>query len=503
MPEAPTWQRVSPLSVLFFFGRAIKRLVGNMAQMAGSIGALVVVLRTENVALAVAGVAALLALLAGAAVLRYWCFRFALEDDGLRIRQGVFKKTHLDIQFDRVQGVDVERSVIYRMLGMATVTFDTAGSAGREAQLPAVADAFVTELRGRVERTQGADAAQAAQAPAEPEPLVRLGAADMVRIGVTDPSVLLGLAALPVLYQAYEETLELLLADVFEAASAELVEVGMWFGLLLFLAALLVGFIVLVALMIASAFLRFNDYELLEDGTALRSRAGLLTRREVAMERAKIQQLHLAQGIVMRMLGYARLRMLPATSGAPSGNATPVGAQVLNVPLLHLGLVSGLKRRVFGAEAERLPVHPGEGFARISPLYIRARVLAVGVVPALAGAAGLLPVFGMIALVVLIWPLLVAFLAWRAWRRRGFCYDDDGLASRAGLIGVSVDAFLFRKAQGATLRRSPLQRRHGLATLTVHLASGNVTVPYIDYATACRLRDYLLFKVASSRRPWH
>ena len=115
----------------------------------------------------------------------------------------------------------------------------------------------------------------------------------------------------------------------------------------------------------------------------------------------------------------------------------------------------------------------------------------------------LVPVVGVAGLLALAWPLPVLLAVWQTWRRRGYLADDDGLASRRGLFGYAVDAFLFRKAQGATVSRSPLQRRNGLASLTVHLASGDVTVPYIDFATACRLRDYLLFKVESSRRPWH
>ena len=53
------------------------------------------------------------------------------------------------------------------------------------------------------------------------------------------------------------------------------------------------------------------------------------------------------------------------------------------------------------------------------------------------------------------------------------------------------------------LRRSPLQRRKGLASLDVALASGAITIPFIDFAEACQLRDYILYKVESSDQPWH
>ena len=506
MPEP--WQRTSPLGVLFFFTKAIKRLIGNTLQMVTSAGAVVVFMRSDQMGLAGLVLAAIVGLLVVTAVLRYWFFRFSLDDEGLRIRQGVFRKTHLDIQFDRVQGMDVEQSLVYRLLGLATVTFDTAGSAAREGQIPALSRDFANALRQRIERrpqpTSEPAAGREAGGEEGPALLVKLDAADMVRIGLTDRSVLIGLAIIPAFYQAYDDALEALATRAFAMVSDEFAELGLAAGLLVAAGLGVVGLFVLAAVTVASAFLRFHDFELFQDGSAFRSRAGLLTRKEIVVECAKVQQLRVDQGVVMRLLQRCRLRMLPATSGAASGNSTPVGTQTLHVPLLDLELLGDLHRRVFGDEGTFLQLRPGcDGFTAISPLYIRVRLLAVGVLPATLVAGALVPLVGLGALLALAWPLLVGLVAWQTWRRRGYRYDDDGLVSRSGLIGFSIDAFLFRKVQGATVSRSPLQRRNDLASLTVHLASGHVTVPYIDYATACRLRDYMLFKVESSRLPWH
>ncbi len=39
-------------------------------------------------------------------------------------------------------------------------------------------------------------------------------------------------------------------------------------------------------------------------------------------------------------------------------------------------------------------------------------------------------------------------------------------------------------------------------TLEMQLAGESMEVPYIDQRLACRLRDYILYKVESNRR-WH
>lgn len=99
--------------------------------------------------------------------------------------------------------------------------------------------------------------------------------------------------------------------------------------------------------------------------------------------------------------------------------------------------------------------------------------------------------------------LLAIPVAWQRWRRRGYMYDEDGLSSRRGLLGYEVEACLFRKAQEVTVKQSPLQRRHGLATLSVGTACGPVSIPYIEHGVACGLRDYVLYRAESSRRHWH
>ncbi len=78
-----------------------------------------------------------LALLGGAA-LKYWFFRFQLKEDRVLIRKGVLKRHLLDLPFDRIQGVRVERSLIDRLLRLVSVSLDTAGNAMIACELPSV-----------------------------------------------------------------------------------------------------------------------------------------------------------------------------------------------------------------------------------------------------------------------------------------------------------------------------------------------------------------------------
>jgi putative membrane protein len=473
------------------------------------------------------------------ALLRYWFFRFRLEEDRVLIHQGVLKRTALDLPFDRIQGINVERSLVDRILGLVTIRLDTAGTIVAEGRLPSVSSGMADWLRTRVDGSRresaGEEDSGAAEIPVSDSPtaadvhrqramehgqttardqlLLRLTPADMFRIGLADRTALVFAGALAILAEAAEPVQRLIGGAVASLwnAMASLGIPGQVFA-----AAAVVLAIVVVFLLgaVASAFLRHHDFTLWRRGTAYRTRGGLLTQKEVVVETAKIQQLTLSQNVVMRWFARYRFGALPAGALPMQGADTPSTlevAQNLGIPLTKAPLAEQLHRELFGAEGNGLTLVPSNpGFMRVSPHYVRALMIRITVVPVAAGALAPLLWSGAagawlapLAIWWTGWVVLSGLIALQCWRRRGYLHDEDGLASRRGLIGNRVDAFLFRKVQGVTLRRSPLQRRRGLATVEVHLASGVVTVPYIDHGTACRLRDYILYKVESSRRRWH
>lgn len=408
------WQRTSPLAVLFYFGRGVKAVVGNLATSIGSVVTLVT-LGQESIWYAVLGAVCALALLAAIAFARYWRFRFRLDRLGVRLREGVFKRKELDLQFDRIQGVNVEQSMLYRRLGLATVSFDTAGSAQQEGHLPAVTRQFADALRMRVERRRHPSLDDEDAPPQRPPALLQLGNADVLRVGLTDPTVLIGLAATPALLQLRDDPVWDAAERTADQAAAELAGMAPLVLGALVAGALLAVLAVLLGATLVAAFLRFHDYTLWLEGGAFRSRAGLLTRKEVVMTVGKIQQLRLTQSWALRCFGRYRLRASPATSrvGGHGEGGELTATQTLQVPILSSDTALGLRQRMLPGEGEGLALLPrDERFAPVSRRYIQARVIALGVLPALLGGAAAAPFVGFAAGFGAAWIALVAALAW-------------------------------------------------------------------------------------------
>ena len=87
--------------------------------------------------------------------------------------------------------------------------------------------------------------------------------------------------------------------------------------------------------------------------------------------------------------------------------------------------------------------------------------------------------------------------------RFGWAADSEFGLFRQGFIGQTTTVFPLYKIQRVDLRQTPGQRRLGLCHLTVHLASGTETVPYMDVSAGEQLRDLALYHAETDPRPWY
>lgn len=498
--ETKRWRHTSPLAAIFYLGRIFKGITQNAVQSLAPLAAFLYAAEGSLMTRIVVGISLFLAVTIIASVVRYWFFRFRIGDDRIRIREGVFNKKQLDIKFDRIQAINTEQNFIYRRFGLVNVTFDTAGSAKEEGHLPAVPNELAESLQARIRREAPlrADTAEGADAepPSSRRRLLTLGSSDIVRVGIADNRALVFLLLLGPLSEQIDERIGDVVNDRAEAYFESL-QLGLLGGIALLAAIVFAVVAILVLASIVGAFLRYHRFVLVADEDVLRSTGGLLTRHEHSIRFNKIQSLLVRQDVMRRFMGRFEMRARQASSG--SG-----GRRDFKIPLLAADLVATLKSEVFGDELPDADLDPRSAeFRALHPQYRRSRILLAGVLPALLAAATFAMPLGWFTLLLLLWiPIAVLFVT-VLYRKSGYQVRPDGIVLRRGFFGYRMTAFLHRKVQRISLTQTVAQARRGVATLRFYLASGSVKLPYIDHALATRLRDYVLFRVESSRKAWH
>ncbi len=64
------------------------------------------------------------------AKLSYKNYKYELTEDGFRKELGVLRKKYVTIPYERIQNVDIYRSIIARILGLSDLNIQTAGASG-------------------------------------------------------------------------------------------------------------------------------------------------------------------------------------------------------------------------------------------------------------------------------------------------------------------------------------------------------------------------------------
>ncbi|HEX5726857.1 MAG TPA: PH domain-containing protein [Longimicrobiaceae bacterium] len=431
-------------------------------------------------------VLALLVLAAGsllAAAARYGAFRYRLAGEELVLRTGFVSRQHRVIPLTRVQNVEVRQNLLHRIFGVAELRVETAGGGAEpEASFSVLAEREAQGLRTEVLARRRAATIPAAvpeesEAAAEAPPLVQLSTRDVVLAGATANEVGVIAALAGGAFQFLDDVQLPWLERAFEAVAGgvSVRGAGLALAVLGVLAVVLfVGWIV----SIAGALLRYHGFTLHREGGELRKRYGMLTLHEASVPLRRVQALRVEESLLRRPLGLAALMIETAGGGAWQGEQG--GAEAF-VPLARRAEVGPLVRGIF-ADVDYDAVR----FSPVDPKSLQRAAVRNSVVLLLATSAGwiFLALAGRwpLLLGMLLLPLLAYGLARWEYANRGYALLPGYVVTRSGIMNRVTWIVPDLKLQTLQVRQSPLQRRHGLASLVVDTASGGAQSVVIDLA---------------------
>ena len=497
--DPAAWRRTSPLAVLFFIGKILSTLAKNATQVIAPMAAFLVAFpgsTQTKIAVAASGFALITVT---TSILRYWFFRFRITDDAVLVREGVINKKQLDIKFSRIQGINTEQSFIFRFFDLVTISFDTAGTSGSEGQLPAVKADFSEALKEKIGRAaKDAPETDIAISSGASEPILKLDWRDMIKIGLSDRRAFVLLALIAPFFEQISEEFGQAIANAIEDVAADVAAMGTAIAATLLGTLVLFVVILLVLGSIVAAFLRYHNFRLYLENNRLRSTGGLFTRHEATMETGKVQVARVSQGLVMRWSSRLRIVLKQASS------AKQRISKSFTIPAAPPGFQQGFLADVYAPELGETDLDfDSPSLRRVDVRFLRPLIVYFGILPAIAVSGVMYFVAGLDTPVFLLWLPIWALIQFQVWRRLAYNVTADALVRRSGFLARKLDVFLLRKVQRVTIAQSPYQRRKGLASIRFYLASGSIRVPYIKASDAEAIRDYVLYKVESSRKSWH
>jgi putative membrane protein len=451
--------------------------------------------------------AVVLCILVAVSIWRYLTYVYRIEDDSVMIRSGLLERTLRQIPFSRIHNVAVHQTLLHRLFGVAEVRLESAGGHKPEAEMRVLRldDAEALEALVRRSSTRASAGAatpgdvDAAAAPAASAvPLLAMPRGDVLRLGlISNRGMLVFGAALVAVSQLHPQLppdmarrwggeMNRTLAHL-DPAALGLVFVAFAIGFLL----LLRGLSVLLAL------LQYSGFRLEQQGRRLTVERGLLTRLRTSVARRRIQAYRLEETVLHRLFARRSLKVDTAVAGHHHDDRSfhelaPVAtAAACDTLLRHL-----LPDNAWPPAAWR-PLHARAWWRIALP-----RLLLIGAI-----ACALCWRYGHWGAIVLAAAPVAAAVAWRQARSAGYAVNDRLVAMREGWWSRQWRFAEIDKLQTLQLRRSPLDRALGMATLSLDTAGADprtaaLHLRFLTVAEAREILERLRHAVAIRRLRW-
>lgn len=398
----------------------------------------------------VAGLVVLAVLLALIAVFyTSWRFHtFRITDDDVEVRSGILFRTQRRAPLDRVQGVNLIRPMIARLLGMAKLEVVGAGT-DANVKLEYLSTANAEAVRADILRLASGRRLADARAAA-PGARTRMGAlSDTVSRGITglidgdeapvaapESVVSIPVVRLIVSHVVSPSTVGLLFAIAAIVTGSITATPWLLFGMV----PAVIGF---VAYWIRSI-LRSLRYSIAPTPDGVRITFGLLTTITEIVPPGRVHAVEVTQSILWRGFGWWSIRINRLSGRSLSDANTDQFTTVLPV-----GTIADVEQVL----QLLLPDVPPDEW----PLIVREGVLG----PEQADAFTVTPRRARI-----IRPL--------SWRRNGYRLTPDLLLLRRGVVWRKLAILPLARMQSLALHQGPVDRRLGVASARVHTVSGPV-----------------------------
>lgn len=413
---------------------------------------------------------------------RWWYTEYRITDERVERRFTFVFRTHKSIPRERVRTVDVNATVVHRLLGLASVRIGT----GQQDMFGKVSVTFDPLAREAAEALRTELLHKGHEGP-EVE-LARFQRAWIRYAPLSVTTVALGAGAFGLVMQVTDWfNLQVAVVDFVRDLFRELP------------LAPLLGVIVAIGLVLG-VFGALGlwvelwwDFRLTRQSGNLLVRRGLLTRRSLTLEERRLRGIEVVEPLGARLAGGARL------DAVASGFTVSIDEK-RNDPRTLLPVVPRQLALRVAAEILREPVVPTEA-ARLTPHPPAARrrrlLWAVGAALGVSLVFALLGLLLVEALIHLAWisaVLLVPTAVWialDAYRALGHGLAGEYLVARHGSVRRSTVALRRDGVIGWVVTSSPLQRRAGLVTLTATTAAntGGYKVPDAGQAQALTFAD--------------
>lgn len=448
----------------------------------------------------VLGVVVLLLIIVFVAYLQFKNFTFFLDESNEEfvIQKGIFSKNKITIQLDKIQQVNINQSVVQKLIGVFSVDIDTAGSQKKEVSIRAIDNEVALLLKDKLLSFEKQETSfnSSNEMSLEEEPFLKISFLTLIKVGLTSNysrSFALIIGSIISLYGGFNEVSSSIAVD--EEQVSNLVQKGIGYFSLSFL--LLGVFVLIIVFNLIRTIVKYFDYQVILRKNAIAITYGLFAKKNTLVKPLKVQVASFSQNYLQKKLNLFDLKLKQASSSDEFDNESK--SAVIEVPGCNLSERNILMEMILNEVVPpKMQIKPNIRYVIISVLF--------GILIPI----GLFFCIGFLFIeskpfyisIVMAYIVLMSLLIYFKYRNYRLILTDKHIIIKHNAWDVEHQILQPYKIQGISTKQFFWQKKTDIVHITIHTAAGNIGFKFANYTKVKPWINYWLFEVERSNQSW-
>jgi putative membrane protein len=434
------------------------------------------------------------------AYLKYLNFTYYLDyqNEEFVVNEGVFNKTKTTIQLNKIQQVNINQSLLQRIIGVYALDVDTAGSAKKEGKIKAISHELAIELKAALldneKRTIDIETDVAPFEPqiAEVPPFINISFLSLLKVGITSNYVKSLSLLLLFFITASDYINKFTGRDVLNDQNIENY-VDKNLVLQTFLIAIVFLFCTVLIINVVRIVFRYFDYKIAKQKGSLLLSFGLLNTKSTIVKPEKVQITTVSRNYFQKKMNILELKIKQATGGEREQRESAI-----EIPGCNEKEQNEILKLLF----HKIP----EKGVMLKPNF-RKLVFSIflSIVLPLSGffiAGNYIPELMDYAYFTLIYVIFIGLINYFGFRNNRLFINDDFIIKQSGAWDISNEIIEPMKIQAITVAQLFWHKSANIGYITIHTAGGNIAFQLGDYTKIKEYVNLWLYRIETSNSNW-
>ncbi|OOV26530.1 hypothetical protein BXU11_13745 [Flavobacterium sp. LM5] len=461
----------------------------------------------NKIYLLIGGIVFFIAMVGLVSYLKYWNFTFYIdqENNEFIINEGVFNKTKTTIQLHKIQQVNINQSLIQKIVDVYELDVDTAGSTKKEANIKAITYELALHLKSRLLENEGSrelgkedsihveNTLSTEKTAKNESEFIKISLLSLLKMGVTSNYIKSFFVLLAFFITVFDHIKQFTGRNVLNDENLEdYVEEST--VLTAFLSLFSFVILAVVSINLTRIVFTFFNYKISREKGSLLLTYGLLNTKATIVKPAKVQMTSITQNFFQKKMNVLHLRINQATSGEKENHKLAIEIPGCN-QLEKEAILKLLFHKIPEKEIMLKPNFRKLGFAAFLTIGLPLLVFSFT-------RDFLIAELSQVDFLVFFSIVFVGTIQFFSYKNNRLFINKDFIILQSGAWDITNRIIIPSKIQAITTSQLLWHKNSNIGSLTLHTAGGKINFQLGNFTAIQQYVNLWLYEIETSDSNW-